>query len=250
MEPRAQFEYAVPRHRQVIISMVSAHSGLHFDMLAIRTLGEIQQFLEDDFRQVGAEIKLVGFVFAPPQTDVGRELIHCIREFNFRFGCDVHFFFAGWSVGTPPAMRPKDSDEIPPPSGAGEPWYYSASEFNRLVTEIEAACSFKWSGASDILLLPCYKLRDDVKMDYSQSIIFPLNRMLRDESIISVGELLEGISRAGRRTKKADIEQYSDKQGMKVLGGALLNGLMDRLPLQLGTALRKGQYFALHDLSN
>jgi hypothetical protein len=204
------------------------------------------KFLQADL--LPGEVKLVGFVIAPPRIDASQQLFKCIDEFNFRFGGDVHFFFAGWSRY---GLAPSDCERIPSPDGEEPPWFYSPRQLNEMIHGLESCSAFQWSGTAEIVLLVALRSYESstVYLDFSKCLILNLTQMLRDGAIVDVGVLLEGISREGRRSHTPDVDSYSDEQGLRIAGLTLLEGVLDRLPLQIGKVWRRGRHFAVRDLS-
>jgi len=194
---------------------------------------EVQVFLDEEL--LADRVTLVGFVFVPPRTEIGQQLLACIDEFHYRFGPDVHFFFAGWSRHSGPDEKPPDAESIAAPDGRG-PWLYSARFFSLMIDDIAKTSRYKWSGGPEILLVSVYRgAHRSTVIDFSRSIPLRIDVMLKDEAVPGIGQLLERIATEGRKCRDASIGHFSDVNGAKVAAESLMDGVLEALPMKIGS---------------
>ena len=219
-------------------------------MVPVRTLSEVRAFLRGNLAR--DRVTLIGFVFVPPNTDTGRQLLACINEFHYRFGPDVHFFFAGWSRWVPAEQLPQDATSIAAPDG-GEPWLYSAELFSRMIDDLGAISKYRWGGGPEFLLVGAYTAGDSVVIDFASSVPLHIDEMLQDHAVTSIGQLLERSANEGRRRQQASIDHFSDINGAKAAATSLMEGVLEALPLHVGSTLlrvfRRTRHYAVRNLA-
>jgi hypothetical protein len=215
-------------------------------MFAIDDFNGVVNFLDTDLDE--GKLKFVGFVFAPPRTDVGQQIQQRIFEYNFRFGRDLHFFLVGWSDHAPEQPQHLATLSTPAPNESGDNWNYRAKRFNSMTQEIESRSKFKWSGTSEILLLTCAKLDGLTKIDFATCINLNVSKMLSDGTVTDIGEVLEQLSRAGKASLK-DLKRISNRQGLRIASREVAASLMSRLPFRVDDAFVQASHYAIRDLS-
>jgi len=211
------------------------------------TLEYAKYFLRhlDEDLSAGSGIKLVGFVLAPAETPAARELRSVFREFHFRAGPSVHFFWAGWSREKPPEVHDDELLEVRAPKGR---WYYSPSLFSDFVDDLESASKWQWSGNPTLLLTAVYRVEGDweAELDFSRCVELDLEDLRKQGS--SLGGVLERIIREGKKPV-VDIERYSDIEGLRVVRDSLMEGVLKLLPLRTGEIWKRGRTYAIRDFS-
>ena len=191
-------------------------------------------------------VKLVGFVFAHPRDDTAQSILARIDDYNWRFGAEVDFFFAGWQRYD---AAPSDAISFPAPDGAEPPWMFSGRLYAGFVGDLEQASRFRPSGECEILLLTAGRTLEPpgARVDYSNAVVLNVAAMLRDGVIGGAGPLLEQIYQT--RFSAGDLTEWSDRRGLREIAGAVADSLLSKLPLGLGVAFGKARHYVTSDLS-
>lgn len=194
-------------------------------------------------------IRMVGLLFAPPQSNLGQaEITSSLDYFHHRSGDSIDFFCGGYrrygfdkQVGV---ERQVTSDD--------PPWYYNMMAFEELRQEIEKLSSWKYSGEADLILLTAQfdKTSEESHIDWSSAIYCDLDQMKRDNAITSVRRFFEDIFRFVDSYEGDDpVWGFSDKQGIANAGSALQRIILSLLPKNIGKIYCETKHLAVKDLA-
>jgi hypothetical protein len=157
------------------------------------TLGDLFRKRHPGF----APKRMVGLLFARPDTDfVKRQLLPDLDDLHLRSGDHVDFFCMGFSNARPGA----------PPSIE---WRFDQEAFVEALHAVEEQCGWSYrSGQCDLLLVAAARPEDGAPgadgFDFSRVVAFDLPRMIADETIVGVTDLLEAIIQDGQALDSLD----------------------------------------------
>lgn len=189
------------------------------------------------------QTEIIGVLFAPPYTKVGREnIVPRIGYLDGRTGQNIHFFCAGYggygfandltSIGE---MRYDNGDVIP--------WGFSQRKFATFVDELEANTSWQYSGEVDLILA-----RPDLKFD--DCIVYDIEAMIGDGAIDHPSRLFETIIKYTRdRKEEVSVERLNDEEGFALLGDVAVEGILSLVPNPLRNLWKRGKHYRTQDLS-
>jgi hypothetical protein len=196
---------------------------------------------------------LIGLLFAPPSTKVGKEmLIPRLAYLDERSGQFIHFFCAGYAGYGNEQEHGEIICTLRYEGGTVIPWRYSDRYFARFVTEVEGATSWKYSGESDLIIVgPEFKFSGDApEITFSESLVLNIEAMLRDEAIYSAAELFESIMAYARHLEwSARLEAFSNREGAKLLGDTAATTILEFLPRPAKTIWKKGLHYRVQNLA-
>ena len=184
-------------------------------MIPAWSLEEIVVTLTQAFnsRYSGDAIRLVGLLFAPPESSLGKsEIIKSLDYFHHRSGDKIDFFCAGYR------RYGKDRQVVVERevSSDSNPWYFNVIDFEALRKETQKSSSWKYSGEADLILLNVWKSESsqDAVLDWSSAICCDLERMKKDKAIESARRFFEDIFRfVDGYDGKDPVWDLSDQQG-------------------------------------
>src|SRR5437867_1147511 len=119
---------------------------------------------------------IIGLLFAPPYTRVGKENIAPrLGYLDGRSGQHIHFFCAGYGgYGFAEDLVP--IGDMRYDNGVVIPWGFSQRKFVSFVNELEGCTSWQYSGESDLILTTPDLAFDDC-------ILFDIDSMLKDGAV-------------------------------------------------------------------
>jgi len=186
---------------------------------------------------------IIGLLFAPPYTDVGKEnLAPRLGYLDGRSGQHIHFFCAGYGgYGFADDLVPVG--EMRYENGVVIPWGFSQRKFVSFVDELEGATSWKYSGESDLILT-----YPDLAFD--ECVVFDIDAMVKDGAIDSPARLFEAIIEYARDLKeKASAGGFSDRKGVGLLGDAAMEGILTIIPEPLRKLWKRGLHYRTRNLA-
>jgi hypothetical protein len=191
----------------------------------------------------GHRTDIIGLLFAPPDTKVGKEnVVPRLGYLDGRSGQHIHFFCAGYGGYrfaedlVPVAdMRYEDGSVIP--------WGFSQRKFVSFVSEMEDSASWQYSGESDLILTT-------PDLTFDDCILFDIDSMLRDGAVDTPSRLFEVIIKYARERKAAaGIPDFSDRRGVGLLSDATLEGILAVMPQSLRSLWKRGLHYRTRNLS-
>lgn len=180
-------------------------------------------------------------VFAPKFHRSGYEgIISRCEYLNARSSEYIHFYCAGygayWNEEYAPDMEPLPiSKEIP--------WCFSQRLFANFVDDMEQETKWRYGGGTELILL-------NPDLDFSDCVIFNLDKMIHDRVIVHAGEVIELLIRHARECN--DLHALNVEKCRQSVVHAAKEGLMNMLPHALKASLKtleKGRHYALKDIS-
>jgi len=186
---------------------------------------------------------IIGVLFAPPFTKVGRENIAPrLGYLDGRTGQHIHFFCAGYG-GYGFADDLVSVGEMRYDNGVVIPWGFSQRKFVAFVNELEGSTSWHYSGESDLILA-----RPDLMFD--DCIVYDIEAMMRDGAIDSPSRLFEAIIKYAREKKEAaSVARLSDKEGLGLVGDAAVEGILSLAPKPFRDLWKRGIHYRTQNLA-
>lgn len=190
-------------------------------------------------------IRMVGLVFAPPQSPLAKDqIIPQLNDWHYRSGKNIDFLFAGYA-GPHPPLEGYISIQGPEQSN----WLYSSKHFNLFRREIVRRTDWEYSGEPELLLLNAsYSEEQGANLDFSRVILCRLGEMLRDGAIDSVGQFFEKIFNYAESQSGLDPTWgFRNKMDTNGLMSAVLS-LLKKVPA--GSNLLALRHFIVRDISS
>jgi len=194
----------------------------------------------DDFTgYFGNQVRMVGLLFAKDGTKaVKEELLPNLEYFNYRSGEHIDFFLVGWRKGI-------------------DGWEFDPKAFVGLLSDIEAESAWKYSGGIDLIIANA-RLMMDPKMgyapcnaflDYGRAVVCDLDKMKKDDAIVSIESYFEDIFKFAENTKGDDPTWgFSNKKGKDVAGSALKRVLLSLVPVTISKEAKHAAHFAVKNI--
>ncbi|MCP4605881.1 MAG: hypothetical protein GY847_36105 [Proteobacteria bacterium] len=220
-------------------------------MIPAWNLEEIVRTLTQAFERRYPEggIRLVGLLFAPPESSLGEsEITKSLNYFHHRSEDKIDFFCAGYRrYGKAKQFvveREVTSDSVP--------WYFNVIDFEALRKEIQKSSSWKYSGEADLILLNATKSEScqDVVLDWSSVICCDLEKMKKDKAIVSARRFFEDIFSFVDEYDGTDpVWDLSDQQGAIKAKSGLKRLILSVLPKPLRELYSEAKHLVVRDIS-
>jgi hypothetical protein len=185
-------------------------------------------------------------VFAPPFTKVGKEgVVPRIGYLNDRSGRHVHFYCAGyggyWHTNDVPDMV--TIGDVRYDDGTVIPWAFSQRQFSSFVDGFEGMTKWRYSGEADLILL-------SPQVDFADCVTYDIEAMIADKAVRSASQLFEAIIQYARsHSKGASAFDFSDRAGARLFADEAGAAVLECLPKPLQNLWKKGQHYAVRDIS-
>jgi hypothetical protein len=190
---------------------------------------------------------ICGILLAPKFNKIGMdEIIPKFSYLEFRTSDRINFYCAGyggyWNDKLFPDMellkpfKYKDDSSIP--------WAFSQTEFARFVDELETKTSWRYSGGTELIIL-------DENADFSNTIIFDIDRMIKDKVLANSSILFEKLIQTSKNPNHS-ISGLSLSAFGKQTGNVIIESLIESLPKALKSLIdiwTRGQHYSLKDLT-
>ncbi|MBN1787563.1 MAG: hypothetical protein JW806_04130 [Sedimentisphaerales bacterium] len=213
------------------------------------TIAEVIFNLEKWFsRTEGSTVRLIGLLFARPQTHLcNSEILPNLEYFHHRSAEHINFFCAGYSRNPDEEFN----DWEPLTTSIEGIWYYSPTSFNRFREDVASQTKWQYSGEVDLILLNAERDKKDnfCSLKFESSIVCQLDQMIHDQAISSVSSFIEKIVSFTENFDGTDPAWgFSDSMGAETAGSALKRVILSLLPKDLGKEAAKAYHFAVRDI--
>jgi len=210
-------------------------------------VGTLAQAFERRYPEGG--IRLVGLLFAPPESSLGEsEITKSLNYFHHRSGDKIDFFCAGYRRHG----RAKQFVVEREVTSDSDPWYFNAIDFETLRKETQKSSSWKYSGEADLILLNATKSKSsqDVALDWSSAICCDLEKMKKDKAIESTRRFFEDIFSFVDEYDGTDpVWDLSDQQGAIKAKSGLKRLILSVLPKPLRELYSEAKHLVVRDIS-
>lgn len=182
---------------------------------------------------------IIGILIAHPGSEFTQKTLKFISSFHHRSGEYTNMYCVGygayWNSTTYPDME--NICEID-----NAKWSFSSKMFSDFIFDLEEKSKWEYSGETELILLN-YK---DGILDFSNCLIFRLDKMIRDNSISSPEWLFERIFRHSRKSNSLD--NFSDKQVINIIRNDFIEVLKEKLFGDFYDTFNKSKYFCVKNL--
>jgi hypothetical protein len=185
---------------------------------------------------------IIGIIFAEPHKAPAREhLIPRLDYLNARSRDSMHFFCAGYGgYGFADDKEPVGDEKY---GDMVIPWGFSQTKYGSFIEEMENATTWKATGDTELILT-------EPDLQFTNCIKFDVEKMVKDETVLSFSRLLESVMRYARETKSSNpVADLSDRKGVALLGEAAADGILEFIPEPVRYLWRHGKHYCTCDLS-
>ena len=193
------------------------------------------------------KVKLVGIMFCHPDSEISsKQIIPRLEYLQNRSGEHTDLFWGGYE----PFMEGHVPSEVRVVKVVGGTvWGFSEAAFNSFRAEIEGRTTWKYSGETDLLLVTARFDQETKKpyLDFSETLVCDLDRMLRQGAITSVPRFLEDVFRFGERYPSGDVFDFSDLKFVESTKKTLWNWFLDLLKVR--GYFERTEPFAIRNIS-
>lgn len=176
----------------------------------------------------------VGILLTRPDLQTGEEIMGSLNYYHHLTGHNINFYLPGygayWNNAEYPDMRFAAKIN-------GVSWSFSDKAFVMFVDAIENVSRWKYSGESELLLIPYH----DKNLDYSNVAVFHLDAMLKDSAISSISNFITSLSRNSKHNNS--VRSLAFKGAAKSVTKNLIQGMIDGVFKDLPNPIRKGRHY-------
>lgn len=182
----------------------------------------------------------IGILITRPLLATGKDIVGELEYYHHLTGHSINFYLPGygayWNTEEYPDMKVVTQiDRVE--------WSFSSKAFVEFINALEEVSRWKYSGESELLLIPYH----DGKLDFSSVAVFCLDAMLKDEAISSVSRFITELSRSVR--KNNDVKSIATKGGSKCVAKAIGQEMIDTFLRNISKALKRGRHYICKDFS-
>lgn len=207
-------------------------------MINALTYDEMINKINENVRDKGIRNDYIGILLTRPDLETGEKIIKSLNYFHHLTGHSVNFYLPGfgayWGNDYP--------DKEPVAKIGGIQWYFSDEQFVNFFYSIEKHSKWRYSGESELLLLP---LEEGI-LSYNGALLFYIDQMIRENSINSIQIFFNDLSRLTR--SKNTIKKIALALGKDRAFDTIIEELRDNIPYGLGKAFSKEKYFCVKNL--
>lgn len=182
----------------------------------------------------------IGILITRPSLATGKDIVGELEYYHHLTGHSINFYLPGygayWNTEEYPDM--KVVTEIDRTD-----WSFSNKAFVEFIYVLEEVSRWKYSGESELLLIPYH----DGKLDFSNVAVFCLDAMLRDEVISSVSRFITELSRNAKRNNA--VKSMTVKSAAKCVTKTIVQETVELLPKNLSKSIKRGRHYICKDFS-
>ena len=182
----------------------------------------------------------IGILITRPSLATGKDIVGELEYYHHLTGHSINFYLPGygayWNTEEYPDMKVVTQID-------GIDWSFSNKAFVKFINALEEVSRWKYSGESELLLIPYY----DGELDFSNVAVFGLDAMLKDEAISSVSRFITELSRSAKLNN--DIKSIVAKGGSKCVAKTIAQEMIDIFLRHVSKALKRGRHYICKDFS-
>ncbi len=182
----------------------------------------------------------IGILIARPDLHTGNCILKSLNYFHHLTGNNINFYLPGYGAYWSGDRYP-DMDTVARINGVD--WSFSYKAFVEFITDIEKVSKWKYSGESELLLIPYH----DERLDFSEVGVFHLDAMLNDGAISSVSSFITGLSRCVKHDNS--VTGLAAREGIKCAAKTVVEEITDKLPRYISEPLKRGKHYLCKDYS-
>lgn len=207
-------------------------------MLEALTYQEMLRNILNNSEQYGIESDIIGILLTRPDLETGRSILTSLEYYHFRTGKSVNFYLPGYGAyWNDSYLDGKVVTEI-----NDVKWYFSNEMFVNFIEELEKYTVWKYGGESQLLLIPYNK----GQISYEKTMVFNLDKMLRDKVIFTIQEFFEKLFRLCK--DKETLNEISSSLGLHKAKQIVSNRILEKIPIGLGEVFTQEKYFCVKGL--
>lgn len=197
------------------------------NMHIVKNHEELKKVVGYSFEYDKNKSKIVGLLFAQPDSFTEDEILKKIDYYNNRSKETIDFFCVGYQ----PQMFEPTLNAITIVNG--EPWTFDPEIFNQLRIQTEEATNWEYSGSVELVLFNAYidDSNNKVNLDFSDAISIDLLKAKNEDLINSVGEIFERIFKI---SETITTDNPTKEMSLKLIGNtgkkSFVNILFNLLP--------------------
>lgn len=159
-----------------------------------------------------------------------------INQYHHRSNDNIDFYFPGYGAYWYGHCGPQETVCVVD----GVSWLYSDKLFCEFIDVLETKSKYQYSGETDLILINYI----NGKLDFSEVMVFWLDRMQKDGIIYSPANFFETIFRMFKNNMF--VYEASDKLAIKGIGKVIINMLTKKIPL---LKLYENNWYCVRDFS-
>lgn len=203
------------------------------NMIEALTYDEMIRKINENVMEKGIIDDYIAVLFTRPDLETGKSIANSLNYYHHMTGNNINFYLPGYSAyGGEQYITEVDRT----------PWYFCTKEFVKFYEHMEHITKWKYSGESDLLLLEL----SDGELQYSQTMEFYLDNMLRDNVIASIPSFMQKLSGICREKETIkEVSNYFGRNKAKEIGK---NFCFDKLPDWFGDIFEQEKYFCVRNI--
>lgn len=182
----------------------------------------------------------IGILITRPDLHTGNDILKSLSYFHHLTGNNINFYLPGYGAYWSGDRYP-DMDNVALINGVE--WSFSYKSFVDFIADIEEVSRWKYSGESELLLIPYY----DEMLDFSKVAVFHLDIMMDDGTISSVSSFITGLSRCVRLDNS--VTSIAARGAVKCMSKTAIDEMIDKMPTYISKSLRRGKHYLCRDFS-
>lgn len=181
----------------------------------------------------------IGILIGHPTSEFIQSILRKLSYFHHRSGESINFYFPGY--GTYWYGTYYDEEKVCKIDNIY--WSFSSKMFSNFISDMENESKWEYSGESELILIN-YKNGD---LDFSETIVFYLDQMIKEKHISSVEMLFENIFRYFKRNNS--LYKYSDKRVGSQLSTDVLGVIKEKILPEIFRMYDNSKIYCIRDLS-
>ncbi|MBE6651454.1 MAG: hypothetical protein E7613_09110 [Ruminococcaceae bacterium] len=182
----------------------------------------------------------VGILFTRPDLCTGKDILESLNYYHHLTGGKINFYLPGYGAYWNGSDYP-DRNTVTCIDGVD--WLFSCKAFVDFVNDLEDVSKWEYSGESELLLISYH----DKILDFSKTIVFYLDEMLRDETISSVSSFVTELNRRVKRNNS--IMSISTFGASRRVSKEIVEEIIESMPKFISNPLCKGKHYLHRDFS-
>lgn len=202
-----------------------------------------------DRRYPEGDRRLVGILFAPPESGLGKsEITQSLDYFHHRSADKIDFFCAGYRRHGG-ARQPVVETAV---TSGSDPWFFNVIDFDALRKQVQKCSTWRYSGEADLILLNTKRVDSGggTVLDWSSAICCDLGEMKKDKAIDSARRFFEEIfSFVDEYDGENPVWDFSDQQGTSKAKSGLINLVLSVLPKAIKAFYSETKHLAIRNIA-
>ena len=182
----------------------------------------------------------IGILIARPDLHTGNSILKSLHYFHHLTANNINFYLPGYGAYW-------NYDDYPDMNNVvrinGVDWSFSYKAFVEFIETLEKVSKWKYSGESELLLIPYH----DEMFDFSNVVVFHLDAMLNDRTISSVSSFITGLNRCVKRDNS--ITGIAVREAVKCVTKTAMEEIIAKIPTYVSNPMNKGKHYICKDFS-